>query len=290
MLRLTSFAKSVINGWLDANAFTLAAALAYYAIFAIAPLLLISIHLAALFLDRTAAVEGLTSEFIGIIGPTGSHAVKEMLDAAGTGEPKGWAGLISIGVVLFAAIGFVGSLQDALDKIWDAPPRPLGLWSFVKSKLFSFSLVLGAAFMLLVSLVVSAAMTALSAGVATSLGLPDEIVRIVVVVANFLVSSLIFAAIFKFVPSAFVSWRAAAVAGVFTAILFSLGRFALAWYLGREAEASAYGAATSLVLLLVWVYYSAQILFLGAQFSQSWQNQRRTRGIAPRRRNAREDR
>lgn len=290
MSRLTSFAKSVINGWLDANAFTLAAALAYYAIFAIAPLLLISIHLASLFLDRTAAVEGLTSEFIGIIGPTGSHAVKEMLDAAGTGEPKGWAGLISIGVVLFAAIGFVGSLQDALDKIWDAPPRPVGLWSFVKSKLFSFSLVLGAAFMLLVSLVVSAAMTALSAGVATSLGLPDEIVRIVVVVANFLVSSLIFAAIFKFVPSAFVSWRAAAVAGVFTAILFSLGRFALAWYLGREAEASAYGAATSLVLLLVWVYYSAQILFLGAQFSQSWQNQRRTRGIAPRRRNAREDR
>jgi len=133
-------------------------------------------------------------------------------------------------------------------------------------------------------------MTALSAGVATSLGLPDEIVRIVVVVANFLVSGLIFAAIFKFVPSVFVSWRAAAVAGVFTAILFSLGRFALAWYLGREAEASAYGAATSLVLLLVWVYYSAQILFLGAQFSQSWQNQRRTRGIAPRRRNAREDR
>ncbi len=86
------------------------------------------------------------------IGPTGSHAVKEMLDAAGTGEPKGWAGLISIGVVLFAAIGFVGSLQDALDKIWDAPPRPVGLWSFVKSKLFSlFSLVLGAAFMLLSS-------------------------------------------------------------------------------------------------------------------------------------------
>ena len=142
--------------------------------------------------------------------------------------------------------------------------------------------------MLLVSLVVSAAMSALSAGVATSLGLPDEIV--VVVVANFLVSSLIFVAIFKFVPSVLVSWRAAAVAGVFTAILFLLGRFALAWYLGREAEASAYGAATSLVLLLVWVYYSAQILFLGAQFSQSWQNQRRTRGIAPRRRNAREDR
>ena len=175
MSRLTSFAKSVINGWLDANAFTLAAALAYYAIFAIAPLLLISIHLASLFLDRTTAVEALTSEFIGIIGPTGSHAVKEMLDAAGTGEPKGWAGLISIGVVLFAAIGFVGSLQDALDKIWDAPPRPVGLWSFVKSKLFSFSLVLGAAFMLLVSLVVSAAMSALSSGVATSLGLPDEI-------------------------------------------------------------------------------------------------------------------
>ena len=93
--------------------------------------------------------------------------------------------------------------------------------------------------------------------------------------ANFLLSALIFAAIFKFVPSVFVTWRAAAAGGLFTALLFALGRFALAWYLGREAEASAYGAATSLVLLLIWVYYSAQILFLGAQFSQTFQNEGR---------------
>jgi uncharacterized BrkB/YihY/UPF0761 family membrane protein len=103
-------------------------------------------------------------------------------------------------------------------------------------------------------------------------------VETVIAAANFLLSALIFAAIFKFVPSVFVTWRAAAAGGVFTAVLFAFGRFALAWYLGREAEASAYGAATSLVLLLIWIYYSAQILFLGAQFSQSFQSA----GLRPR--------
>jgi membrane protein len=271
MDKIVRFTKNVINGWLEAGAFTLAAALAYYAIFSIAPLLLISIYLASLFLDRTAAVEGLTNEMIGVIGPSGSDAIKEMLDAAGTAQPEGWAGLVAIAVLLFAATGFVGGLQDALDKIWDAPPREGGIWDFIKTKLFSFTLVLAAAFLLLISLVLSTAMTSLTGRFTTRFGLSEGIVQAVVVIVNFLVTASIFAAIFKFVPSVFVTWRAAIAGGIFTALLFALGRFALAWYLGREAEASAYGAATSLVLLLIWVYYSAQILFLGAQFSQSLQ-------------------
>jgi membrane protein len=272
MDRIIRFSKDVVNGWLSAEAFTLAASLAYYAIFAIAPLLLITIHIASFFLDRMAVTESLTSELAGVIGPSGSGAIKDMLNAAGTAQPEGWAGLIGLAVLLFAAAGFVGSLQDALDKIWDAPPRPGGLWSFVRSKLFSFSLVLAAAFMLLVSLVLSALITALAGGVTSTLGLPDWLVAIIIGTANFLISVLIFIAIFKFVPSVPVTWRAAAAGGLFTAILFAAGRFALAWYLGREAQASAYGAATALVLLLIWIYYSAQILFLGAQFSQSIQN------------------
>jgi membrane protein len=278
MDRLIRFGKDVVNGWLDAGAFTLAASLAYYAIFSIAPLLLISIHLASLFLDRTAAVEGLTRELVGVIGPAGSDAIKQMLDAADKAEPQGWTGLVGIVVLLFAAAGFVGSLQDALDKIWDAPPRPGGVWSFLKNKLFSFSLVLAAAFLLLVSLVLSTAMTALAGSFTSALGLPEGIVQAVIATANFLLSALIFAAIFKFVPSVPVTWRAAGAGGLFTAVLFGAGRFALAWYLGREAQASAYGAATSLVLLLIWIYYSAQILFLGAQFSQSFQRA----GLRPR--------
>lgn len=155
MDRILRFSKDVVNGWLNAEAFTLAASLAYYAIFAIAPLLLITIHIASFFLDRAAVTESLTSEISGVIGPSGSGA------AAGTAQPEGWAGLIGLAVLLFAAAGFVSSLQDALDKIWDAPPRLSGLWSFVRSKLFSFSLVvLAAAFMLLVSLVLSALVTA----------------------------------------------------------------------------------------------------------------------------------
>jgi membrane protein len=281
MDRLIRFGKDVVNGWLEAEAFTLAASLAYYAIFSIAPLLLIAIHIASLFLDRTAVVEGLTSELTGVIGPSGSSAITQMLEAAGTGQPEGWTGVVSIAVLLFAATGFVGSLQDALDKIWDAPPRPGGIWTFIRSKLLSFSLVLAAAFMLLVSLLLSTAVTALAGSVTTTLGVAEGVVVVVIAVTNFLLSALIFAAIFKFVPSVPVTWQAAAAAGIFTAILFAAGRFALAWYLGREAEASAYGAATSLVLLLIWVYYSAQILFLGAQFSQSFQ------GTSSRRRPAR---
>jgi membrane protein len=276
MHRLIRFGKDVVNGWLEADAFALAASLAYYAIFSIAPLLLITIHIASLFFDRTATVEGLTHELTSVIGPSGSDAIKQMLEAAGTGSPKGWTGLIGIAVLLFAATGFVGSLQAALDKIWDVTPRGSGIWSFIRGKLFSFSLVLAAAFLLLVSLLLSAAVTALAGSFSMTLGLPNGVVVAIIAVANFLLSALIFASIFKFVPSVSVTWRAAAAGGVFTAILFAIGRFALAWYLGREAEASAYGAATSLVLLLIWIYYSAQILFLGAQFSQTFQSHLRS--------------
>jgi membrane protein len=272
MDRIIRFGKDVVSGWLNAEAVTLAASLAYYAIFAIAPFLLITIHVASFLFDRTAVAESLTREMSDVIGPSGSSAIKDMLNAAGSAQSEGWAGLIGLVVLLFAAAGFVGSLQDALDKIWDAPPRPGGLWSFVRSKLLSFSLVLAAAFMLLVSLVLSALVTTLAGGITTTLGLPDWLIATIVGTANFLISVLIFIAIFKFVPSVPVTWFAAAAGGLFTAILFAAGRFALAWYLGREAQASAYGAATALVLLLVWIYYSAQILFLGAQFSQSIQN------------------
>ncbi len=232
MDRITRFGKDVLNGWLEAGAFTLAAALAYYAIFSIAPLLLISIYLASLFLDRSAAVEGLTNEMIGVIGPSGSDAIKEMLDAAGTAQPQGWAGLVAIAVLLFAATGFVGGLQDALDKIWDAPPREDGIWGFIKTKLFSFTLVLAAAFLLLISLVLSTAMTALTGRFTTTLGLPEGIVQTVILIVNFLLAAAVFAAIFKFVPSVAVTWRAAIAGGLFTALLFAFGRFALAWYLG----------------------------------------------------------
>ena len=163
MQRLVHLAKDVVDGWLDAEAFTLAAALAYYAIFAIAPLLLISIYGASLFFDRTAAIDGLTRELAGIVG-TGSDAIRQMLDAAGTSRPEGWAGLVSIAVLIVAAAGLVGSLQNALEQNMGRtppPPRASGIWALLRNKLFSFSLVLGAAFLLLISLVLSTIMTAL---------------------------------------------------------------------------------------------------------------------------------
>ena len=280
MSRIWRFAKNVVNGWFEADAFSLAATLAYYAIFSIAPLLLLSILIASFVVDRTAAVERLTGELISVIGPTGSDAIKQMLDAAGTAQTESWSGITGLLVLLFAATGFVGSLQNALDRIWQAPPAPGGIWAFIRSKLFSFSLILAAAFLLLVSLVLSTAMTALAGKATASLGLSETVVAVIIAAANFMLAALIFAAIFKYVPNAIVSWRAALGGGIFTAVLFAFGRLALAWYLGREAEASAYGAATSLVLLLIWVYYSAQILFLGAQFSQTLQYGERAAPLA----------
>lgn len=273
MARIVRFLSEVVNGWLRADAFSMAATLAYYAIFSIAPLLLLSIHLASLFIDRTAAVDRLTNEFINVIGSTGSDAIRQMLEAAGTAQTESWSGFIGLVVLLLAATGFVGSLQAALDKIWEAPPTQSGLWAFIKSKLFSFSLILAAAFLLLVSLVLTTVMTALAGQFTEAVGAPEVLVTLLIAAANFLLAALIFAAIFKYVPSAFVTWKAALAGGIFTAALFAFGRMVLAWYLGREAEASAYGAATSLVLLLVWVYYSAQILFLGAQFAQTVQQE-----------------
>ena len=280
MSRIWRFAKNVMDGWIEADAFSLAATLAYYAIFSIAPLLLLSILIASLVVDRTAAVERLTGELISLIGPTGSDAIKQMLDAAGTAQTESWSGIVGLLVLLFAATGFVGALQNALDRIWEAPPASGGMWAFLRSKLFSFSLILAAAFLLLVSLVLSTAMTALAGKATASLGLSETIVTVVIAAANFMLAALIFAAIFKYVPNAIVSWRAALGGGIFTAVLFAFGRLGLAWYLGREAEASAYGAATSLVLLLIWVYYSAQILFLGAQFSQTLQYGERSAPLA----------
>ena len=280
MSRIWRFARNVMDGWIEADAFSLAATLAYYAIFSIAPLLLLSILIASLVVDRTAAVERLTGELISLIGPTGSDAIKQMLDAAGTAQTESWSGILGLLVLLFAATGFVGALQNALDRIWEAPPASGGMWAFLRSKLFSFSLILAAAFLLLVSLVLSTAMTALAGNATASLGLSEAVVAVVIAAANFMLAALIFAAIFKYVPNAIVSWRAALGGGIFTAVLFAFGRLGLAWYLGREAEASAYGAATSLVLLLIWVYYSAQILFLGAQFSQTLQYGERASTLA----------
>ena len=259
------------------GAFTLAAALAYYAIFAIAPLLLISIYLASFFLDRSAAVEGLTNEMIGVIGSSGSDAIKEMLDAAGTAQPRrlGRACRNRRSAICRHRLRRRASGRYRQNMgCTGACGWHLG---FHKDEAFFITLVLAAAFLLLISLVLSTAMTALTGRFTTILGLPEGIVQAVVLTVNFLLTASIFAAIFKFVPSVAVTWRAAIAGGVFTALLFALGRFVLAWYLS-EAEASAYGAATSLVLLLIWVYYLAQILFLGAQFSQTFQNEGLWRG------------
>ena len=157
------FAKDVVNGWLEADAFTLACLLRH--LLDCAATINFYSHRVAL----PAVVEGLTTELTGVIGPSGSDAISQMLNAAGTGQPEGWIGLVGIAVLLFAATGFVGSLQDALDRIWDAPPRPGGIWSFIRSKLFSFSLVLAAAFLLLVSLLLSTAVTAFAGSFASAL-------------------------------------------------------------------------------------------------------------------------
>jgi membrane protein len=198
-----------------------------------------------------------------------------MLDNAGWSQSAGvWATVLGVVTLLVGATGAFAQLQQTLNIIWEVTPRPdRGIWAMIKDRLLSFSMVLGIAFLLLVSLVISTALQALSGAIQGLV--PDALLvgRILSFVLSFGVITLLFALIFKYLPDAEVSWGDVWVGAAVTALLFAIGKFLLGLYLGRSGAASAYGAAGALVLILLWIYYSAQILGLGAEFTQVYGRQ-----------------
>ncbi len=264
-----SLLRETFNDWSEDRAPRLAAALAYYTVFALAPLLIIVIAIAGLFFGETEVRDSILSQVGGLIGENGREAIDAMIQ----GARKPAAGIIAtvIGVVtlLLAAGGLFGQLQDALNTIWEVQPKPgRGIMGTIKDRFLSFSMVLGVGFLLLVSLMISAALSAVGTLVAGDAYAETLLWQLVNFVVSFVATTLLFAMIFKILPDVKIAWRDVAIGAVATAALFALGRFAISLYLGKAAPESTYGAAGSLVALLLWVYYSAQILFMGAEFTQ----------------------
>ncbi len=259
--------KQTIHEWQQDNVPTQAAALAYYTIFALAPLLLVVLAVAGLFVSADAARNRLLSEAAGLIGKDGADWLRLTLERAS--ENKG-TGILSVvlgtGGLILGASGAFGQLQQALNKIWDAKP-PANLGALVRARAVSFGLVLVLGFLLLVSLSVSAALSGLGerlglgAGTGWLWGLLYECFSVIMV-------GSLFALIYRFLPDAPVGWREALIGGLATSVLFGVGKTLIGLYLGRNAGASVFGAAGALAVVLLWIYYAAQLVLFGAEFTQ----------------------
>jgi membrane protein len=262
--------KGTANEWWNDDTLRLAASLAFYTIFSLAPVLLIAIGGASFFVERQAAVDQIVMEVRRMVGPQGAQAVREVIGAAAGFGKNAWA--IGIGVVTFflgASVVFA-ELQSALNKIWDVEVKTDRgvLARLVLDRFRSFTIALGVGFLLLVSLVFSAGINYLQHSLTTAMpGLP-VLWQILNSLASFLIATLLFAMIYKYLPDAKITWRDVGIGAAVTAGLFVLGKELIGLYLGQTAAASAFGAAGSFVVLLLWIYYSALIVFFGAEFTQ----------------------
>jgi membrane protein len=246
----------------------LGAALAYYTIFSIGPLLLIAVAMAGLFLGQEAARGQISGELGKIFGPEMAKSLEGMIEAAGKPKSGRLATIVGILTLMLGASGLFGQLKDALNTIWNVEKKPVsGIVNFVKTRFLSMAMVLGIGFLLLVSLVFDAAISAMGPWLERLIG-GEALIQFLSLILSVAISVVLFAAIFRILPDLKIAWHDVWLGAVFTSLLFALGKWGLGVYLGKAAVGSAYGAAGSLVILLVWVYWSAQILFFGAEFTQ----------------------
>ena len=260
--------------WVEDKAPQLGAALAFYSVLSVAPLLLIAIAIAGLVFGEEAARGEIVAQIRGMVGEEGAVAIQEMLAHARKPGAGILATVFGIATLLFGASGVFGQLQDSLNTIWEVRPKPGGgVWGFIRSRFLSFAMVLGTGFLLLVSLVLSAVLAALGNYLGGLLPGWAAFVQIANLLISFGVVTLLFALIFKLLPDVRIAWKDVWVGAALTAFLFTVGKFLIGLYLAHAGAGSAYGAAGSLVVLVLWIYYSAQILFFGAEFTQVYAKQ-----------------
>jgi membrane protein len=265
--------KEAASDWSHDRAPRLGAALAYYTIFSIVPLLIVIIALIGLFFGQDAAQSAIMGQVSNLVGEQSAAAIKDMIQRAEQPSTGLFATAVALVTLLFGASGVFGQLQDALNTVWGVELREgRGVWGFIKDRFLSFVAVVGTGFLLLVSLVLSSALAALGKWFSGVLPVPEAVLQSLNFLLSFVVITGLFALIFKVLPDARVAWRDVWVGAALTAALFTIGKFAIGLYLGKSDVASAYGAAGSLVIILVWVYYSSQILLYGAEFTQVYAN------------------
>ena len=263
--------RDAFKSWREDMAPRLGAALAYYTIFSIPPLLLLLIGVAGIVFGRDAVEERMVRTIEQMIGPQGGSSIRDML-ASAPGPRRGTlATVIGVVTLLLGASGVFGQLKDALNTLFEVKPKPgKGLWSFFRSYFLSLLALFGTGFLLVVSLAANAMLGAFGEYLEAALPGGAALWQTVNVGVTFLVIAGMFALMLRYIPDARVAWRDAWVGGLVTSVLFTLGQAAISLYLGRTNVGSAFGAAGSLVVLLVWVYYSAMILFFGAEFTKAF--------------------
>lgn len=259
-----------ISDWNEHKVPQMGAALAFYSILSLGPILLIALAGAALFFGQDAAHGKIIAQIDGMVGHEGARAIEDMIKDSAKRESTGmFAAAIGVVTLLFGASGVFGQLQDSMNTIWQVKPKAgLSILSIVKNRFISFSMVLGTGFLLLTSLAISAALSAMSEYATGHFGDLNFLMRLLDATISFGIVTLLFAIIFKYLPDTKIYWHDVWLGSAITALLFTAGKFAIGFYLGQSSFSSSYGAAGSLVVLLVWVYYSAQILFFGAEFTQ----------------------
>jgi membrane protein len=277
-------ARDTLRDFLDDDCPTLAAALSYYTVFSLPPFLVLVILVLGVVLDPEDVRGALEGQIESLVGPAGGGLARTLLRQAEEPAAGGVvATLLGAGALILGATGAFSQLQAALNRVWEVKPDPKqgGLWNFVGKRAFSLLLLLGVAFFLLVSLAVSAALSALGNRVSSALpgDLSEPLLHSLDFAISFGVITLLFAAMLKVIPDARIAWRDVWLGAAVTTLLFVVGKFGIGLYLGRSDPGHAYGAAASLAALLVWIYYASMILLLGAEFTQVWTH--RHRAIEP---------
>ncbi len=268
-LPLVKLLRETFQEWNEDKAPRLAAALAYYTAFSLAPLLIVVISIAGLIFGQDAVQGNLQYQIQNVVGSDAASAIQEMLVNFHRPDANILATIIGLVTLLLGAAGLFGQLQDALNTVWEVAPKPgQGIMIMLRQRFISFTMVLGIGFVLVVSLVISTVMAAVGTWMEANIPAQAAILGIVNFVVSFGVITLMFGAIYKILPDVKIAWRDVWMGAIVTAVLFTVGKYALGLYLGSSSVSSGYGAAGSFVLLLLWVFYSAQILLFGAEFTQ----------------------
>jgi membrane protein len=268
-----SLLKDTAASWSNHKAAQLGAALAYYSVFSLGPLIVIAVAIAGLTFRQEAVRGEVEAHLQGLLGSTGAQAVNAILLGASKPMEGTLATVLGVGALLFAAVGVFVQLKDALNTVWDVePPQGSGIWHFVRTYIVSFAAVLSLGFLLLVSLLLTTALAV--GGKYFAPYIPEMAMHALGSAISFGMITLLFAMMFKWLPDTYVAWRDVWLGAAVTAALFEIGKLLIGLYIGKEALESTYGAAASLVVLLIWVYYSSQLVLMGAEFTRIYAKRR----------------